>query len=97
MSVNDAINAVPQGSARVHVDPDALGKPLMDASVYKPCKLRPAQHFKIRVAVWNGKAVGVDVTAKPKNTKLEECIKEQIRGLDWKDKVPSLNTVEYAL
>lgn len=96
MSVDDAINAVPQGTPRVNVDQEALGKPLMEESLYKPCKAGPAQHFKIRVGVWEGKAVGIDVTATPKNPKLEACIKQQIRTVTWKDKVKSLNTVDYA-
>jgi hypothetical protein len=96
MSVDEAINAVPQGSERVNVDPDELGKPLTDMKVYEPCKAKPNEHAKIRVAIWDGRAVGIDVETTPKNDKLAECIKEQIRALSWKDKVRSLNTVEFA-
>ncbi len=95
MSVDEAINAVPQGVQRVNVEQEALGKPLMDEALYAPCKLKPSQHFKLRVAVWEGRAVGVDVTSQPANKKLEECVKEQIKNVGWKDKVRSLNTVEY--
>lgn len=96
MSVDEAINAVPQGSERMNLDPEALGKPLMDMNVYKPCKLAPSLRFKIRVAVWDGRAVGVDVTSTPKNDKAVGCVKEQIKGLKWKDAIKSLNTVDYA-
>lgn len=97
MSVDEAINAVPQGTERLNVDQEALGKPLMDANLYKPCKLAPSQHLKIRVAIWEGKAVGIDVTPTPKNDKAASCVKEQIKTVTWKDKVKSLNTIDYAL
>ncbi len=96
MSVDEAINAVPQGTERVNVDQQTLGKPLMDEELYKPCKLAPTQHFKLRVAIWEGHAVGIDVTATPKNPKVEECVKAQIKAITWKASVKSLNTVEYA-
>lgn len=94
-SVDEAINAVPQGTPRVNVEQDSLAKPLMDENLYKPCKLSPAQHFKLKVAIWDGKAVGIDLNATPKNDKVVACIKQQINGITWKDKVKSLNTVEY--
>jgi hypothetical protein len=94
-SVNDAINAVPQGTPRVNVEQENLAKPLMDENLYKPCKMAPNQHFKLKVAIWDGKAVGIDLTATPKNDKVVACIKQQINGITWKDKVKSLNTVEY--
>jgi hypothetical protein len=97
MSVDEAINAVPQGVERMNLDPDVLGKPLMDPDLYKPCKLSANQHVKIRVAIWEGKAVGIDVTPTPKNQKAADCVKDQIKTVTWKDKVRSLNTVDYAL
>jgi hypothetical protein len=96
MSVDQAINAVPMGASRVDVDQDTLGKPLEDIKVYKPCKLSPNQHFNLRVAVWDGKAVGVDVDTKPKNDRVAKCIDEQVRKLSWKEAVESLNTVDFA-
>ncbi len=94
MTVDQAIAAVPQGLPRENVDQDELSKPLTDFKVYKPCKPRPSDHFKLKVAVWDGKAVGVDVITK--NKKLATCIDKQIRDLTWKDPVKSLNTIEYA-
>jgi hypothetical protein len=96
MTVDQAIAAVPQGMARENVDQDELSKPLTDFKVYAPCKPRQNDHFKLKVAIWNGKAVGVDVTTTPKNEKLASCIDKQIRALDWKDPVESLNTIEYS-
>jgi hypothetical protein len=95
MTVNEAMDAVPQGTERVNVDQESLGKPLMDEKLYEPCKLKPTQHFKLRVAIWDGRAVGMDVSSQPANPKLEECVKEQIKGVVWTKKVKSLNTVEY--
>jgi hypothetical protein len=95
MTVNDAMAAIPQGVERVNVDQESLGKPLMDEKLYEPCKLKPTQHFKLRVAIWDGRAVGMDVSSQPTNKKLEECVREQIKGVVWTKKVKSLNTVEY--
>ncbi len=96
MTVEQAIAAVPQGMERANLDPDALSEPLADMKLYEPCKAKANEHVKIRVAIWNGKAVGVDVSVTPKNDKLASCVEQQIRGASWRDKVRSLNTVEYA-
>jgi hypothetical protein len=93
-SVDDAIKAVPQGTPRLNMETEVLSKPLMDGKLYEPCKLGSA-HFKVKVAVWDGKAVGIDLTTTPNNPKLADCIKGRIREITWEDKVKSLNTVEY--
>src|SRR5262245_57925920 len=74
MSVDEAIKAVPPGVERRNIDQETLGKPLQDLAVYEPCKPGGAR-VKLKVAVWNGKAVGLDVTTTPKNDKLATCIK----------------------
>jgi len=91
MSVNDAINAVPQGLPRENLEDDVLTKPLLDMSVYAPCKLTAAQHFSIRFAVWEGKVVGADITTSPNNANLEKCLREVVSRVKWTDKVRSLN------
>lgn len=96
MSVDEAINAVPQGTPRVNVEQEALSQPLLDVKLYEPCKLKPNSHFKLRVAIWDGRAVGIDVETQPKNEQLADCVKQQVRQVQWKDKVKSLNTVEFA-
>jgi hypothetical protein len=93
-SVDEAIAAVPVASDRLNIDQETLGKPLQEPALYEPCKPGNAR-FKFRVAVWNGKAVGLDMSSTPKNPKLEDCIKGRIRELTWRDKVRALNTVEY--
>ena len=85
-SVDQAIAAVPPGGERLNIDQETLGK---------PCKPGTSR-IKFRVAVWNGKAVGLDLTASPRNPTLEECIRNRIYALTWRDKVRSLNTVEYS-
>ena len=96
MSVEDAIKAIPQSAERVNVDQETLSKPLQEESLYDPCK-PGAAHFTLRVAVWRGKAVAIDLSTTPKNPKLAECLKGRIRALTWPVKVPSLNTVEYSM
>jgi hypothetical protein len=93
-SVAQAIAAVPKGTQRSNIDAETLGEPLNKPELYAPCKAG-AQHFKLKVAVWNGKAVGIDVTTT--NKALAECVKKQIQSIEWRDKVKSLNTVEYSM
>ena len=96
MTVEQAIKAIPQGTERVNVDQETLSKPLQEESLYAPCKAG-STHFKFKIAVWRGKAVAIDMTTTPKNPKLAECLKTQIRAITWPAKVPSLNTVEYSM
>src|SRR5450432_941159 len=96
MTVEQAIKAIPQGTERVNVDQETLSKPLQEESLYAPCKAG-STHFTFKIAVWRGKAVAVDLTTTPKNPKLAECLKTQIRAITWPVKVPSLNTVEYSM
>ncbi len=95
MSVAEAIKAVPQGAERANIDQETLSKPIQDFAVYEPCKPGAAK-IKLLIAVWDGKPVGIDVTATPKNDKLVACVKDRIQGLTWPAKVKSLNTVEYS-
>ena len=95
MSVDEAINAVPPDAERLNIEQERLAEPLQQPELYEPCKLGSG-HFKARVAVWNGRAVGVDVETQPKSPTLAKCIDSQIRQIEWSDKVRSLNTVEYS-
>jgi hypothetical protein len=94
MSVDQAQAAVPVGTERQNIEQEALGRPLQEPGVFDACKVGNA-HFKVRVAVWNGKAVGVDLETTPKNAALADCLKARVRELTWPDKVRSLNTVEF--
>jgi hypothetical protein len=93
-SVLDAINAVPQGTPRLNIEQVALGRPLNNPELYEPCK-PGTSHFKAKVAIWDGKAVGLDLTTTPKNPKFGACVADRIRSITWPDKVKSLNVVEY--
>jgi len=92
--VEQAISAA-QGTERINIDQETLGYPLTQPSLYEPCKLKPGDHFKLRVAVWNGKAVGIDLETK--SEALKTCLTRQILDLTWRDKVKSLNVVEYEM
>lgn len=94
-SVLEAINAVPQGTPRLNIEQEALGRPLGNVELYEACK-PGTMHFKAKVAIWDGKAVGLDLTTTPKNQKFADCVAEKIRGITWPDKVKSLNIVEYS-
>jgi len=96
MTVEEAIGAVPSTAQRIHIEEEALAEPLKQPELYEPCKLKGHEHFTLRVAVWQGKAVGLDLETKPKNADLETCLRTQIERIEWKDKVESLNTVEYS-
>ncbi len=90
-SVNEAISAVPQGLPRENMEQEVLDKPLLDTSLYAPCKLTPANHFEIKFAVWNGKIVGMDIKSTPKNAKLEACVRDAAMKATWREKTKSLN------
>ncbi len=96
MSVVEATNAVPSSVERLNIEPERLAEPLMKPELYEPCGLASHKHFQLKVAVWDGRAVGLDVTTKPKDEKLEACLRQQIGQIVWEDKAKSLNTVEYS-
>ncbi len=96
MSVNQAMDAVPRGMDRLNVEQEALAAPLMNAELYEPCKLKGHEHFSVTVAIWDGRAVGLDIETSPKNEELASCLRRQIESIEWEDKVPSLNTVQYS-
>ncbi len=76
----------------MNMSDDVLQAPLLDMKRYEKCKVPRSTKFSITAAVYDGAAVGVDVTTKPKNAKLEECLDGVVRSMTW-DKVPSLNHV----
>jgi len=90
--VEAAIKAVPQGAPRMNMSNDVLQQPLLDLKRYDKCKVPHSTKVALNVAVYDGVAVGVDVTTKPKNAKMEECLDGVVRSMTW-DKVPSLNQV----
>lgn len=95
-SVDEAINAVPQGLPRVNINDNDMQRPLMEMPRYEPCKVPRSTKVNIRVAVYDGVAVGTDITSKPKNAKIEQCVAGVVRSMSW-PKVPSLNTMTFNL
>jgi hypothetical protein len=91
-TVDQAIKAVPQGQPRMNMADDALRAPLLDLKRYDKCKIPRSTKITMTVAVYDGAAVGADITSKPKSPKIEECVSEVVRSMTW-PKVPSLNTV----
>jgi hypothetical protein len=91
-TVEQAIKAIPQGQPRMNMADDALRAPLLDLKRYDKCKVPRSTKVTMNVAVYDGAAVGADISSKPKNAKIEECVDEIVRGMTW-SKVPSLNTV----
>lgn len=96
MTVTEATNAVPPSAERLNIEQERLAEPLMEPKLYEPCALQGHHHFSVRVAVWDGKAVGLDINTKPQDEKLATCLRRQIEAVEWEDKAKSLNTVEYS-
>jgi hypothetical protein len=95
MSVSEAQAAVPPDADRLNMDQEVLAVPLQDSELYAPCKLGGG-HFTANVAVWDGRVVGLDLETQPKNPSLAKCLSDQIRKVRWRDKVKSLNTVQFS-
>ncbi len=93
MSVNEAISAVPSYYDYVGIDQEVLAKPLTNPDTYKECNVTPNDHFKVKIAVWNGKVVGADVEATPAK---KDCLDRVVRSIEYKEQVESINTVEYS-
>jgi hypothetical protein len=91
-TVDQAIKAIPQGQPRMNMADDALRAPLLDLQRYDKCKIPRSTKVTMNVAVYDGAAVGADISSRPKNAKIEECVDGVVRGMSW-SKVPSLNTV----
>lgn len=94
MGVDAAIAAVPEDYQYIGLDQDVLAKPLTQLDTYKECKVKTSDKFKVRIAVWDGKVVGANVTSH--NKALAQCIDGVVRKLEYKDRVESINTVEYS-
>lgn len=94
MGVEQAISAVPEDYQYIGLDQEVLAKPLTQLETYQECKVKQTDKFKVRIAVWDGKVVGADVTSR--NKALAQCIDGVVRKLEYKDRVESINTVEYS-
>jgi len=95
MSVSEAQAAVPPDADRLNIEQEVLATPLQDTELYEPCKIGTG-HFTANVAVYDGRVVGLDLETQPKNPTLAKCLGDQIRKVRWRDKVKSVNTVEFS-
>lgn len=94
MSVREAVDAA-QGTDRIEIEQEVLAEPIVKPELYQPCKLRPNQHFKLTVAIWEGRVVGMDLVTTPKSDAADECIRAQVQGVTWKKKAKALSTFEF--
>ena len=85
-----------QATRKLSADPETLSIPLKDSALYAPCKISGSQHFTLNVAVWDGRAVGMDIKTQPNNPALEACLRQQVSQIRWKDRAKGINQVEYA-
>lgn len=95
MSVNDAINAVPADAPRINVEQEHLVHHIKDYNLYAGCNPKQNQKWQMHIAVWNGRAVGIDVKTDPANDEFAACVKAVIGKIEWREQVKSLNTVKY--
>jgi len=58
-----------------------FGAVLNEGGYLTPCEVPAASHLDLCVAVQNGSAVGVTVTADPAAPDVELCVARQVRGL----------------
>lgn len=94
MTVSQAIDAA-QGTDRIEIEQEVLAEPIVSPELYAPCKLKANQRFKVRVAIWDGRVVGMDLSLTPKNDSAEQCIRTQVQGVTWKKRTKSLSTFEF--
>lgn len=94
MSVNQAISAVPTHYDYIGIEQEVLAKPLVDIETYKECKVTPNDRFTVKIAVWDGRVVGADVKAS--TPAKQQCIDRVVRAIEYKERVESINTVEYS-
>ncbi|MET0594517.1 MAG: hypothetical protein ABW133_17585, partial [Polyangiaceae bacterium] len=78
-TVDQAIKAIPQGQPRINMADEALRAPLLDLKRYDKCKVPRSTKVSMTIAVYDGAAVGADITSKPKNAKIEECVDGVVR------------------
>ena len=60
-----------------------LGAPLRSASFISGCGAPDSMHAQVKVAIKNGRAIGVTVTTLPPDQGVAACIDRHVRGLGW--------------
>ena len=60
-----------------------LGAPMRNASFISGCGAPESMKVTVRVAVQNGRAVGVSVYPNPPNPAVASCVDRHVRALGW--------------
>jgi hypothetical protein len=63
---------------------EELAQPLLDLGRYGSCHVPPNTHVRVDAVVFDGAALGVEVTSAPSNPPLERCIAGVVRQTRWK-------------
>jgi hypothetical protein len=86
MSYEEAL-AVPEDMNAVKGERELSNKdlsaPMQPASVLDVCRVPEATRVTVKVAVREGKAMGVSVATKPDDAKVAECVDKAVRKLVW--------------
>jgi hypothetical protein len=81
--VEAAIKAVPSTIPVGKMSKSALEAPLRDGGRFEHCRIPYGTHGEIAAVVYNGAALGVDVTTKPNDRALNFCIERAVRQITW--------------
>jgi hypothetical protein len=74
-----ALAAVPKGVRTGDLDKNVLEAPLRDRARFERCRVPKTTRVQIDAVIYNGAAVGVDVSSDPPNDALDYCIEEVVR------------------
>ncbi len=95
MSQNEALNAA-QGASDEHV-PEDLFTGQLNPEVFAECKVPGNVKVTLKLAVWDGRTVGVTVKVTPKNKKIETCLDSVARKIEWKEKAKSITPFSWGM
>jgi hypothetical protein len=60
-----------------------LAGPMRNATFLSACGVPDSTHVTVKVAIRNGRAVGVSVYSTPKSPESDGCVDRRVRGLYW--------------
>jgi hypothetical protein len=60
-----------------------LAGPMREGTFLDACGVPSSTHVTVKVAIRNGRAVGVSVYAVPPHREIGWCVERQVRGLQW--------------
>jgi hypothetical protein len=60
-----------------------LAGPMREGTFLDACGVPSSTHVTVKVAIRNGRAVGVSVSAVPPSREMGWCVEKQVRGLQW--------------